>query len=655
MRLTKTIAVRCGIPLLAGLVASLLVFSDATGAGAESMHTVAPGETLWRIANAHGTTVDALARANQITDARRVFAGKRLVIPDEAEPAGEESEALVVSARPGPAVAAEPEGASEPSEEAVLGESEEKPQPSDDVALGEPGETEEPGEETTASHSWVLGAADVSGTGLGEIRLAALAGSAEAPTPQVLTPSASTRAIDLRRPRDGDDLLQQIEIEQGKSAFLRTDYSIKRVSVGDPEILDVVVLSPRSVQLVARSIGGTNVILWDPQGRPQAAIDVHVGSVRSNLESLLRRVLEGEDIRVESAGAGVALVGSVSNALAMERAVAVSKTFLGEDSEERVVNLLSVRGNQQVMLKVIVAEMNRNLERELGTNFSALIETDGKVISITSLLENLLGVGEGGALVAGGTVSLLAAFSGMGSLSLLAVAMDLVERNGLGKILAEPTLVARSGEMASFLAGGEVPIPIAQGGAFGSITIEYKKFGVGIAFTPTVLGPDRIHLEVAPEVSEPDFTIGTEVDGTRVPGFVTRRASTSVELKDGQSFAIAGLLSDVVRSSAAKYPLLGDIPVLGALFRSTRYQRKETELVIIVTPQLVKPLGPPPHRLPTDSLVDPSALDFYLFGALEARGEAASTAAARVEPTGAGGLIGDAGHRLPADPEEEVW
>jgi pilus assembly protein CpaC len=406
---------------------------------------------------------------------------------------------------------------------------------------------------------------------------------------------------------------------------------------------------------VARSIGGTNLILWDPQGRPQAAIDVHVGSVRSHLESLLRRVLEGEDVRVESAGSGVALVGSVSNALAMERAVAVSETFLGEDSEERVVNLLSVEGNQQVMLKVIVAEMNRNLERELGTNFSSLIETDGKVIGITSLLENILSVADDGTLLAGDSATLLAAFSGFGSLSLLAVAMDVVERNGLGKILAEPTLVARSGEMASFLAGGEVPIPIAQGGAFGSITVEYKKFGVGVAFTPTVLGPDRIHLEVAPEVSEPDFNLGTEVDGIRVPGFVTRRASTSVELKDGQSFAIAGLLSDVVRSAAAKYPLLGDIPVLGALFRSTQYQKNETELVIIVTPQLVKPLGPPPHRLPTDSLVDPSALDFYLFGALEARGQAPPTSATRGEPTGAGGLIGDAGHRLPADPEEEVW
>ena len=405
MRLTKTIAVRCGIPLLAGVVASLLVFTDATPAGAESTHTVAPGETLWRIAHAHGTTVDALVDANQIADARRVFAGRRLVIPDADESVEDEAEALVIAARPDPGVLAEPEAAPQPSEEAMLGEAEQAAQPIEEAVLGEPEVTLElndevvlaepeaalqPSDEATAPRSWVLGAADVSGAELGEIRLAALGESAEAPTPHVLTPSASTRAIDFRRPRDGEDLLHQIEIEHGKSVFLRTDYSIKRVSVGNPEILDVVVLSPRSVQLVARGIGGTNVILWDPQGRPQAAIDVHVGSVRSALESLLRRVLEGEDVRVESAGSGVALVGSVSNALAMERAVAVSETFLGEDSEERVVNLLSVDGNQQVMLKVIVAEMNRKLERELGTNFSSLIETDGKIIGINSLLENLL-------------------------------------------------------------------------------------------------------------------------------------------------------------------------------------------------------------------------------------------------------------------------
>jgi pilus assembly protein CpaC len=397
------------------------------------------------------------------------------------------------------------------------------------------------------------------------------------------------------------------------------------------------------------------VTLWDPQGRPQAAIDVHVGTVRSQLDSLLRRVLDGEDVRVESAGSGVALVGTVSNALAMEQALAVSKAFLGEGADDRVVNLLSVAGNQQVMLKVVVAEMTRSLERELGSNFAALIETDGKVFALASVLENLLAGADGDGVLVSDAANLIASFQGLGSLSMLTVVMEIVERNGLGKILAEPTLVARSGETASFLAGGEVPIPIAQGGAFGSITIEFKKFGVGVAFTPTVLGPDRIHLEVAPEVSEPDFSFGTEVDGTVVPGFITRRAATSVELKDGQSFAIAGLLSDVVREAAAKYPLLGDIPVLGALFRSTRFQKNETELVIIVTPQLVKPLGPPPHPLPSDAFSEPSALEFYLLGALEGRTPPEPRRRSDLAPAERGGLIGDAGHRLPVSPEEEAW
>jgi pilus assembly protein CpaC len=501
----------------------------------------------------------------------------------------------------------------------------------------------------------VLGASAVRGRQLGELRVASLGPSAEWQAPHVLTPSPGSRTIDFARAQDGDDLLHQLEIENGKSVFLRTDYSIKRVSVGNPEIVDVVVLSPSSVQLVARHVGGTNVILWDPQGRPQAAIDVHVGTVRSQLDSLLGRVLEGEDVHVESAGSGVALVGTVSNALAMEQALAVSKTFLGEGAEGRVVNLLSVAGNQQVMLKVVVAEMTRNLERELGANFTSLIETDGKVIAITSLLEGLIAGTEGDTLLVSDAANLIASFEGLGSLSRLAVVMDLIERNGLGKILAEPTLVARSGETASFLAGGEVPIPIAQGGAFGSITIEFKKFGVGVAFTPTVLGPDRIHLEVAPEVSEPDFSFGTEVDGTVVPGFITRRAATSVELSDGQSFAIAGLLSDVVREAAAKYPLLGDIPILGALFRSTQFQKNETELVIIVTPQLVKPLGPPPHPLPIDHFSEPNALEFYLLGALEGRAPPAPRRGASAPPVAPGGLIGDVGHRLPVSSEEELW
>jgi pilus assembly protein CpaC len=214
-----------------------------------------------------------------------------------------------------------------------------------------------------------------------------------------------------------------------------------------------------------------------------------------------------------------------------------------------------------------------------------------------------------------------------------------VDKN-LAKILAKPTLLARSGQTASFLVGGEIPIPVSQGGGFGSITVSYKSFGIGVEFTPTVLGPDRIHLEVAPEVSAPDFSLGVNIGGVATPGFVTRRASTSVELADGQSFAIAGLLRDETSGSIEKYPLLGDIPILGALFRSTSFRRQETELVIIVTPRIVRPLPKGPPQLPTDHFINPNEFEFFLLGALESQrtGEEAPEAPA--------GLIGPAGHRV---------
>jgi pilus assembly protein CpaC len=222
--------------------------------------------------------------------------------------------------------------------------------------------------------------------------------------------------------------------------------------------------------------------------------------------------------------------------------------------------------------------------------------------------------------------------------------MDILEEEGLSKILAKPTLVARSGESASFLVGGEVPIPVVQSGTNnGSITVEYHEFGVGLSFTPTVLGPDRIHIAVNPEVSRADFTLGTEISGTTVPGFATRRASTSVELADGQSFMIAGLLNEEIRELAGKYPLLGSLPIIGSAFRSTQFKKEETELVIIVTPTLVKPLGPGPHPLPTDNFIEPNALEFYLWGALEGMPPQSMERAAPLE---AEGMIGDTGNRV---------
>jgi pilus assembly protein CpaC len=224
--------------------------------------------------------------------------------------------------------------------------------------------------------------------------------------------------------------------------------------------------------------------------------------------------------------------------------------------------------------------------------------------------------------------------------------MDILEEEGLSKILARPTLVARSGESANFLVGGEVPIPVVQSGAVaGAISVEYHEFGVGLSFTPTVLSPDRIHITVNPEVSRADFTFGTEVNGTLVPGFATRRASTSVELADGQSFMIAGLLNEEIREIVGKYPLLGSVPILGSLFRSTQFIKEETELVIIVTPTLVKPLGRGPHPLPTDHFIEPSAAEFYLWGTLE--GMPPENMKREIDHQfEAEGMIGDTGNRI---------
>jgi len=230
--------------------------------------------------------------------------------------------------------------------------------------------------------------------------------------------------------------------------------------------------------------------------------------------------------------------------------------------------------------------------------------------------------------------------------------IDALKESGLTKILAEPTLITTSGREANFLAGGEYPIPVPQSGTGGgtTITIDYKTFGVGLNFTPTVLSNEKISMAVSPEVSELDFTNAVAISGYVVPALTTRRVSTVIELADGQSFAIAGLLKEDVREVVSKFPVLGDIPILGALFRSTSFQKNETELVVIVTPHLVKPLDMAKQTLPTDQYVEPNDFEFYLLGSLEGRGEPESGSAKRsslpVQP-GQGGLEGDFGHIAP--------
>jgi pilus assembly protein CpaC len=313
------------------------------------------------------------------------------------------------------------------------------------------------------------------------------------------------------------------------------------------------------------------------------------------------------------------------------------------------MNLLEVGGVHQVMLEVRVSEMSRSLMRRLGVNF-AYVSDGGNTFGV-SLLNNLTSVGSAAAGL--GPIGVTSNVNGilrfLGGGATWTTFIDALKQEGLTKVLAEPTLITTSGRTANFLAGGEYPIPVPQGSSGGStITIEYKTFGVGLNFTPTVLNNNKISMEVKPEVSELDFTNALTISGYTVPGLTTRRVATTIELADGQSFAIAGLLKEDLREVVAKFPVLGDIPILGVLFRSTSYQKNETELVIIVTPHLVKPVDMAKQTLPTDAFVDPNDFEFYLLGSLEGQGEPAKSKGAAAPPrSDKGGLEGDFGHIAP--------
>jgi len=487
---------------------------------------------------------------------------------------------------------------------------------------------------------WMLRILICSGIGLWM-----LAVSGAVATSSAMTLNPDHGAIRLSTPLSDEGRLHDLQIERGKSISISTDYTVNRISVGDSAILDVVALGAKNIQLVAKAVGVTNVLFWDNKGRLQAVIEVGVGTPYSHIQHSLRNFLQNDSISVEGAGNAIILKGSVPSDVVLDQALKLVQGMIGEkDEDTAIVNLIEVGGNHQVMLQVTIAEMSRSLTREFGMNFAALINTGGGDILVGSFVGGL-GAPVGppaasdGLALASSMVNAFTVLSGFGALELLTVLLDFLDEEGLSKILAKPTLVARSGESASFLVGGEVPIPVAQGGAFGSITVEYKDFGVGLSFTPTVLGPNRIHLAVDAEVSRIDFTFGVEIEGVLVPGFATRRASTSVELADGQSFMIAGLINEEIREIAAKYPILGNLPVLGSLFRSTQFLKDETELVIIVTPTLVKPLRPGPHPLPTDHFIEPSALEFYLWGTLEGKPPEPPQFEAQ-------GMIGDTGNRI---------
>ncbi|UCH82435.1 MAG: type II and III secretion system protein family protein [Nitrospiraceae bacterium] len=480
----------------------------------------------------------------------------------------------------------------------------------------------------------------------------------------------------------GDDYAQEapltvtpqvLSLNVGKSLILESMGKVSRVSIADPEIVDAIVITPNQIYLTGKAGGSTNLSLWQ-KDKLHAIYNVDVSIDVTSLKKKLYEILpEENDIRVTGNGSSIALSGRVSSASALSQVLAIADTYAPKDKNEKgkVMNLLEVGGVHQVMLEVRVAEITRDVGKRLGINFNSL-GPSGRTFGVNKLnnlssMSQLAGVPverkfdlfpPGGEVILpdkgfpadplqiSGFTNLLFRFLG-GDYS-WTVLIDALKDEGLISVLAEPTLIALSGQSANFLAGGEFPVPMPQG--LGTVAIMFKKFGVGLTFTPTVLSNNKINMKVAPEVSELDFSIATEQQGFLIPGLTTRQASTVVELGDGQSFAIAGLLQENVRENITKFPVLGDIPVLGTLFRSSAFQKNESELVIIVTPHLVKPLDMAKQTLPTDQFIEPSDYEFYIKGTLEGKEDNINTSsshASQVVHNEKGGLEGDFGHIIP--------
>jgi len=395
-----------------------------------------------------------------------------------------------------------------------------------------------------------------------------------------------------------------LEVPINKSQTLRVGRTFAKAVIGNAEVADVLPLSTSSVYVLGRGIGATNLSLFDKSGRLIAVVDIVVGPDSQGLKAKLAELMPTESVAVTASNGSLVLSGEASSAAAVERIVTIAETY----APKAVVNMLGVSAVQQVLLEVKFSEMSRSTVKQLGINtFSFNNSTN-------------FGPGSNGGIVSGVDSASNPFRLGLNlpNASNLLIDIDALERQGLVRTLAEPNLVALSGETAAFLAGGEFPVPTGVQ-LNGQVSIEFKQFGVSLAFTPTVLEDGLINLLVGPEVSQLDPGAGIELSGFRIPGLKVRRARTTVELRDGQSFALAGLIQSDFADTVRAIPLLGRIPIIGALFRSTAYNKSETELVMIVTPRLVRPVPAGSLAVPTDRVFAPDDLDLFLNGKVERR------------------------------------
>jgi pilus assembly protein CpaC len=424
-----------------------------------------------------------------------------------------------------------------------------------------------------------------------------------------------------------------LEVKTGHTRLIDLPVGVKRVSVGKDKIADVLVISPRQLYVVGKEVGTTSLTLWDQQERVLGVIDVRVARDLSRLKEHLYQVLPHEPVEVREMEGTVVLSGRVSSQQAKEQAEALAKALMprkdhkdvlhqGEDTKLWITSVLEVGGNQQVKIKVRFAEVKRDQTNRMKVNVGAVnpLSNDFIFSTLGNYLIPFWDTTNTGKYI-GNTFSsptnIAGGFNAGGAQ--IRGALDIMKENKLAKILAEPTLTAISGQDSDFLAGGEFPVPVPQKD---SVTVEFKKFGVQLGFKPEVLKNGNIRMNVSPEVSEMDFSIAVVIQGYTVPGLKTRKAKTQLEVKDGESFVIAGLFRDDISHQVQKVPLLGDIPILGALFRSTEFLNNQTELVIVVTPEVVKAGMAQPGPLPTDDLRLPADdIDLLLMGKMTEKGQ----------------------------------
>ncbi len=408
-----------------------------------------------------------------------------------------------------------------------------------------------------------------------------------------------------------------LNVPMNRAVVVESDTPFTELSIANPGIADISSLSDRTIYVLGKEPGRTTLTLLGGDGRLITNVEVHVTPDIAEFKERIQQILPGENIEIRTANNGIVLSGTVSSIARLDRALELAERY----APDRVSNLMSVGGTQQVMLKVRFAEMQRSVSKSLSSSIALQGSTLGGNLGLQAGTNSTNNSGAISSTLDGATPAsnanngaFLFGFNAGGVE--VGILLEALEARGVVRTLAEPNLTALSGQEAKFLAGGEYPIPVAQDG--GSITIEYKPFGVELNFTPRVIDNDVINLELSAAVSSLDPTNGFTANGFNVDAFKRRETSTTVEMRDGESFAIAGLLQDDFMDLNGQVPWVGDIPILGSLFRSAEYSRKQTELVIIVTPHLVTPTRGEVLALPTDRVQPPTERDLFLFGRVTA-------------------------------------